>query len=372
MRTLKHFMGLIALLVSVAVYGQAGTADKAWQKRRYQDAADLYLKEYKADSTNIIAIQRLAMTNQYLGNFEEAEGWYSLWIQEEPGGSPERTLNYAQLLASNKKYELSRTWYRKYAQEKPDDTRGMLFDKAYGDMGAFFRDSLSWKINYLSLNTTADEYAPMKFNDALIFTSNRIKSVFLKLNNEMKREPFSDLYIVYKPETIEGMQVPQSTDTMEVSRKRKPLDAPVASSDNRPLYTFNNRFLYSGNPYFGKVTPANKLSSVVNTRLYEGCSTYNPSTGMLVYSTSNLAADSLYSDEQLSGNQQLKLVMVKYMSGEWVKKQDFDFIRSDYSVTHPAFSQDGSVLFFVSDMPGGFGGTDIYYSVMKDSIWSQP
>ena len=36
------------------------------------------------------------------------------------------------------------------------------------------------------------------------------------------------------------------------------------------------------------------------------------------------------------------------------------FNNNEYSTGHPALSQDGNTLYFVSDMPGGKGGSDIY------------
>jgi tetratricopeptide (TPR) repeat protein len=44
-----------------------------------------------------------------------------------------------------------------------------------------------------------------------------------------------------------------------------------------------------------------------------------------------------------------------------------------YSVMHPALSNDGNTLYFASDMPGGYGGLDIWYS-KKENIdkWSAP
>ncbi|MDR1226031.1 MAG: hypothetical protein LBK47_03935 [Prevotellaceae bacterium] len=44
-----------------------------------------------------------------------------------------------------------------------------------------------------------------------------------------------------------------------------------------------------------------------------------------------------------------------------------------YSVGHPCFSLDGKVMYFVSDMPGGLGGTDIWYSEkITDEEWGRP
>ncbi|HEY8400066.1 MAG TPA: hypothetical protein VIK89_02320, partial [Cytophagaceae bacterium] len=44
----------------------------------------------------------------------------------------------------------------------------------------------------------------------------------------------------------------------------------------------------------------------------------------------------------------------------------------EYSITHPSISKDGSVLYFASDMPGGYGGLDIYKCTWEGSKWSAP
>jgi outer membrane protein OmpA-like peptidoglycan-associated protein len=46
------------------------------------------------------------------------------------------------------------------------------------------------------------------------------------------------------------------------------------------------------------------------------------------------------------------------------------FNSSDYNFTHPSISDDGKRLYFVSDMPGGYGGYDIYYVEKTDGAWS--
>jgi outer membrane protein OmpA-like peptidoglycan-associated protein len=39
---------------------------------------------------------------------------------------------------------------------------------------------------------------------------------------------------------------------------------------------------------------------------------------------------------------------------------------------HPAFASDGKTLYFASDMPGGFGGMDIWVAKMTDNVWGTP
>jgi len=52
---------------------------------------------------------------------------------------------------------------------------------------------------------------------------------------------------------------------------------------------------------------------------------------------------------------------------------EFPYNSNDYSVGQPCISQDGQILYFVSDMPGGFGGTDIYRCMkLENGTWGAP
>ena len=42
------------------------------------------------------------------------------------------------------------------------------------------------------------------------------------------------------------------------------------------------------------------------------------------------------------------------------------------SVAHPSISEDGSLLYFVSDMPGGYGGNDIWVCKKDGGNWGAP
>ncbi len=43
-----------------------------------------------------------------------------------------------------------------------------------------------------------------------------------------------------------------------------------------------------------------------------------------------------------------------------------------YSYAHPSISENGDTLYFVSDQPGGYGGSDIYRVVRKNGLWGKP
>lgn len=59
------------------------------------------------------------------------------------------------------------------------------------------------------------------------------------------------------------------------------------------------------------------------------------------------------------GTSILKLMTAEEMDGKWENIQELSVNSDDYSCAHPCLYRD-SLLFFVSDMPGGIGGKDIY------------
>ncbi|MCX7863350.1 MAG: PKD domain-containing protein [Bacteroidales bacterium] len=50
----------------------------------------------------------------------------------------------------------------------------------------------------------------------------------------------------------------------------------------------------------------------------------------------------------------------------------FPYNNTSYRVGHPCISSDGKYLFFSSNIPGGYGGFDIYVSEKKDTTWDVP
>lgn len=64
----------------------------------------------------------------------------------------------------------------------------------------------------------------------------------------------------------------------------------------------------------------------------------------------------------------------KDKDGKWGKPVPFPYNKPDqYSLGHAALSNDGNTLYFASDMPGGVGGTDIWYSDKQgDGKWGTP
>lgn len=63
---------------------------------------------------------------------------------------------------------------------------------------------------------------------------------------------------------------------------------------------------------------------------------------------------------------------VKRMGGRWGEAVKVNLGPDSLIFAHPAISPDGNTLYFVSDMPGGFGGKDLWMTTRSGDNWSIP
>jgi len=77
-------------------------------------------------------------------------------------------------------------------------------------------------------------------------------------------------------------------------------------------------------------------------------------------------------DKELLNIERNKLFISTFVDNEWSKPVEFQHNSNAYSVAHPYLTKDGSRLYYTSDMAGGHGETDIYYSNREGEGWSAP
>jgi len=65
------------------------------------------------------------------------------------------------------------------------------------------------------------------------------------------------------------------------------------------------------------------------------------------------------------GRSIIKIYSVRYDGSDWVDETELPICSNDYDVAHPAVSPDDKYLYFVSNMRGSMGGTDIYRAERK-------
>jgi outer membrane protein OmpA-like peptidoglycan-associated protein len=112
------------------------------------------------------------------------------------------------------------------------------------------------------------------------------------------------------------------------------------------------------------------FSKNLSTRLNDGPVTFNSSDDT-IYFTRNLDVSGSFRD--ISGNRnKLGLFSAVMVDGEWTKIRELRVNNEWYNVTTPWLSPDGKKLYFASDKPGGYGGSDLYFCQWKGEYWSDP
>lgn len=67
-----------------------------------------------------------------------------------------------------------------------------------------------------------------------------------------------------------------------------------------------------------------------------------------------------------------KLYTLTKQGKGWSKAVSFPYNSDAYSCAHASISADGNSLFFVSDMPGGYGGKDLWVCKKNGDSWDKP
>lgn len=326
-KTFKYILGVLVtvmLLSSCSVQNRIKMADEAYSKYLYNDAIDGYesINQKKRDN---LMLSKLADSYRLAGNSKKAETYYA---QLEQKGSATSTdiLRYAEVLKMNGKYDLAIAKMEQYNLQVPGEDRIIkhVTDKTY--YVPLNEDKGQFALTNLKMNTSESDFGTSYLNDKVVFVSSRQGIGFTKYEYNWNVKNFLNLYSF----------VPDKSDKTKVS-KIKHLTA----------------------------------KGGINKKFHEGPATFNADGNLMIFTR-----DRYNKTEELNTNQVRVLELwwsEKDANGEWGKAQPMSFNNKEYNVGHGALTPDGRTLYFVSDMPGGEGESDIYYSTRNgDGTWSSP
>jgi len=314
------FASLLVLLV--------GCAHDLYQKGNVQyyntwySSAVPYYEKALAKKEIPDAVIKLAECYRYLNNMEKAEMWYRKAVLL-PQSKPYHKLQFAQILKENHKCEEALTVYQSYLFENKDKVRYLKF-KNFCDPDSMYRSSPQrFVIEPLSMIGSGEsDYGAVFYKDGIVFLSNRKSNENLFSFRKPQEHTFYDLYYA-KYNGAKGFQTPEP------------------------------------------------LKGEVNTPFHEGPATFSSDFNTIYFTRSDFYKNLLgETDENVNVLKIYKAVLQG--NGEWAKLEVFPYNNNQYSVGHPSLTKDGKKLYFVSDMPGGYGGTDIYVSERDSNGWGKP
>ncbi len=327
MKTSNWIIPVILLLAlafqpAQAQDGKLRKANKLFEKFSYPEAAEAY-KKILAKEDSPEAKIKLAECYRMMNRPLDAEYWYSQVVDLSESDDINK-LHYGYALKANGKFEEARQMFLEYSHLVPADTRGLRQEEACSMAEFFLTDPSIYTITNLSINSAESDFGPAFYKDkGLVFASARGMQFKDKMYN-WTGKPFLDLYLAER----EGQEDPTAL----------------------------------GTPKFFK--------GELNTWMHEGTVTFSKDHSVMYFTRDNYFKGRKGKDEE--GVIKLKIFEARWKGDKWADIKELPFNNDMFSCGHPALSADGQALYFVSDMPGGYGETDIYVSYKTGDSWGSP
>ncbi len=320
---MRYLIVCFLLLFTIFAFGQKNlvkSADKKFKNKQYEKAIELYKTAYEENKTSYHILKRLAMVYERLDKTREAERYMKELFDAGRNVSYDMYM-YANLLCQNGKFEEAQMWLDKYAVKKSGEKKVKVLADKIEYIRNLVKDSTAYEISQPSFNTPGSELGACFYKDGIVFSSSSLSGTRADQRLQANNLPFLDLY--FAPEVSEGV-----------------LGKPVEFARN------------------------------LRTHFNDGPVAYDPIDN-LFYIT-RYAPDEAGEDEA-EDVFHLQIVVAKEKKGEWDLKEEFFLNSPNYSVAHPSVSNDGKLIYFASDMPGGYGGYDIYFCYkLETGKWSSP
>lgn len=309
----------IAILSSCA-NGRIKTGDKMYDNLSYTKAITNYEKALKHQPENNEVKLKLADSHRNLNNSVAAEQYYRE-VKEAQGLSGEDEVRYAQVLMKNNKYDEAGDILEEYVKSNPDDQFANDLYASTQNVQELKEDTSAYQLTALPLDVVVSMFGPAHYGKGLVFAA-ETEITSAASTNPWTGYSYLDLY--YLEQDDKGVW-----------------DIPVPFDE-----TLNGRF-------------------------HDGPAVFNKDQNMVIYTRSAMRNEKkrLINEDR---ENQFYLYSSEKVDGKWSAPKELSFNDPSFSVGHPALSEDGKTLYFSSNMPGGYGGSDIYKSTYDGEKWSEP
>ena len=324
---MKFIARLLAILVFVGICFE-GVSQTARLKRAnelfeaggYFEAVEIFRRDLDKVSRDEMGfyLNRIADCYRLIGNARQAEIWYAKAINRE-GVDPKAFFYYAEMLKMSEKYDEALEQYQKYKQLVPNDPLTDMGIKSC-ELAKKWKESPSGYeiVNMRAFNSRQSDFSPAYASSdysILFFTSSRDDATGSK-NHAGTGEKFTDIFITQR--------------------------------DRR-----------------GNWSSPRPLDESVNTAYDEGTPSLTPDFNKLFFTRCRTSRRDKLGCE---------IMMSERREQGWLSPEVIPIAADSMVVAHPSISNDELTLYFVSNMPGGFGGNDIWKVTRNSSSdnWGDP
>lgn len=318
MRAFKKYLLFILLFAtSATTFAQINKAHRLYERGAFSQAARLYEEILKIDSNQITAVINLAHCYRHEKDYRAAKPLFKKAASLNSHQS-EQSYHFAQMLFLLGEFDRAHEQVQARLLAEPDHADFQKLRDRIKVVRSYPANDDFVVVSLKGINSPYADFGPVLHNNELVFTSERPNNRNVQIP-AVEEKPFTSVYAA-------SFSADQS----------KSFDSPVP---------------------FG--TP-------VNHRYHDGPMSFS-SSGNTVYFTR------VDRQQTARGKTNRLKIYIAHRDGEnWTRPEPLPFNSNDYSVAHPVVAENDSVLIFSSDMPGGFGGMDLYGTRFINGKWSTP
>lgn len=291
-------------------------ADRAYQDNNYKKALEVYLKATSEEPVTAYIARQVGNCYRLQGDMAQAEIWYENALKQNDHTDLDYLmLGYAQ--KANGKDELSATTLGKmYQSQKLTDANSNASNESSVFITRFRNGFFKFRVDPTSVNSPEADFSPTIYKDALVYATSR-----------------------FDRELVHYKQI----------------------NPQQHLNIYNAKINDRGDLGIPSIFSVDLLN-----QLYTGPICFSPTYDTAYFVRKKYLKARIGDEKQISDNN-LKIHRALYNLGKWIDQGTLSFCTDAYSIGDPAVSADGKRLYFASDMPGGFGGTDLYYREIRQN-----
>lgn len=310
-------VGLIFMLGACSEY-HIQKGDLYYDNIAYSSAIHHYEKAYRKTDDSAVEL-KLAESYLKVGLMDSAELIYAKAIKRG-SRAPKLYLDYGKVLMENGKHQEATAYFKKYLLIHTNDPVARMLLASCNSVQSRYRDTTLFVLKPILEKDFINTFSIIEYQNGAIFAAD--KEVFSgRKTASWTGNSYLDLYTMKKD--VEGNWL-------------KP----------------------------------ELLHGDVNGRLHEGPATFSKDGNTVYFTRSNYFKRKMKVNDEQENN--LKIFKATLTDNKWKNLEEFPYNSDDYSVGHPTISDDGKTMYFVSDMPGGHGGTDLYKSTFENNTWTKP
>ena len=282
-------------------------ADKLFDRYEYVDAAKEYLKLAESSKADNYVYKQLAESYYNVFNTKEAVKWFAKVVEQKQDA--ETYYKYAQMLKAEGNFKEADKQMQQFAQLQPNDQRAKSFLSKPNYLPELKGQSKLYDVTKSDISSDKSDFGAVLTNDNnFYFSSARNTS---RRNNGWNEEPYLDIY----------------------------------------------KATYNAN---GTISDALAVESL-NTKWHDGPVSITKDGTTIYYGSESFNEKEYVKDKEKKAKfGKIFLYKASKEGDKWGNIKPLPFNNKEFSVRNPSISKDGKTLYFSSNMPGGFGGEDIW------------